>query len=223
MAGRSRTRTEPRTPLTRERILRAGMARADAGGLDTLTMRELAAALDTAPMSLYRHVANRDDLLDGMVDLVFAEVPLPEPGEPWLAGVRRRSIGLYEALVRHPWAIGLMESRRRPGPANLHHHDAMIGCLRGAGFDIAMTAHIYSVLDGYVYGFALTKVTLPFSSADAAAVAGEMLAPFPMDTYPHLAEMVTDRVLTPGYDFGDEFLYGLDLVLDGLARLGVLG
>lgn len=195
------------------------MERADAGGLDTLTMRDLAAALGTAPMSLYRHVANKDDLIDGMVDLVFAEVPLPEPGEPWLTGVRRRSVGLYDALVRHPWAVGLMESRRHAGPENLRHHDTMIGCLRGAGFDIARTAHIYSVLDGYVYGFALTKVTLPFSSADAAAVAGELLAPFPMDAYPHLAEMIADRVLTPGYDFGDEFTHGLDLVLDALRRL----
>nr|MBA2487909.1 TetR/AcrR family transcriptional regulator C-terminal domain-containing protein [Chloroflexota bacterium] len=125
-----------------------------------------------------------------------------------------------QALARHRWAIGLMESRRNPGPANLRHHDAVIGSLRAGGFDIAMAAHAYSLLDGYIYGFALTKINLPFDpSEEVAEVAQGMLEPFPLDEYPHLLEMLTQYVMKPGYDFGNEFEYGLDLILDGLERV----
>jgi AcrR family transcriptional regulator len=204
--------------LWRERILVAALAHADAGGLDTLTMRELARSLGVAPMSLYRHVANKDDLVDGIVDLVFREIELPSLDMDWKTAMRLRAIALHEALARHPWAIGLMEARANPGPANLRHHDAVIGCLRGAGFDIAMTAHIYSVLDGYIYGFALTRMNLPFDAAEITAVAQSMLEPFPLDEYPNLAEMLTDHVMRPGYAYADEFGFGLDLILDGLER-----
>jgi len=217
---RAKPRSKVRTPLSRERTLRAALRQADAGGLDALTMRSLAEVLGAAPMALYRHVANRDDLVDGLVDLVFAEIALPPGGSDWKRAMRQRAISLRDVLSRHRWAIGLMESRRNPGPANLRHHDAVIGSLRRGGFSIGMAAHAYSVLDGYVYGFALTKMNLPFDTSDEIAeVAETMLQPFPVNEYPNLVEMLTEHVMKPGYDYGEEFEYGLDLILDGLERI----
>jgi len=217
---RAKPRSKLRTPLSRERTLRAALRQADAGGLDALTMRSLAEVLGAAPMALYRHVANRDDLVDGLVDLVFAEIALPPGGSDWKRAMRQRAISLRDVLSRHRWAIGLMESRRNPGPANLRHHDAVIGSLRRGGFSIEMAAHAYSVLDGYVYGFALTKMNLPFDTSDEIAeVAETMLQPFPVNEYPNLVEMLTEHVMKPGYDYGEEFEYGLDLILDGLERI----
>jgi AcrR family transcriptional regulator len=200
-------------------VLRAAIAHADAGGLDALSMRKLAEELDVAPMALYRHVANKDDLIDGMVDVVFSEVGLPSIGPDWTTPMRQRAISLRDVLARHRWAIGLMESRRNPGPANLRHHDAVIGSLRAGGFDMALVAHAYSVLDGYIYGFALTKMNLPFESGDdVAEIAETMLEPFPVNDYPNLVAFLIEHVMKPGYDYGDEFEYGLDLILDGLER-----
>jgi len=191
---------------------------ADDGGIESLTMRRLGAELGVEAMSLYRHVANRDEIVDGIVDLVFGEIELPAADGDWRAAMRRRAFSLRDVLLRHRWAIGLMESRRNGGPANLRHHDAVIGSLRAGGFDIEMVAHAYSVLDGYIYGFALTKMTLPFTTPDEAAqVAEAMFRPFPADEYPNLVAMV-EQAMRPGYDYGDEFEYGLDLILDGLER-----
>jgi hypothetical protein len=133
--------------------------------------------------------------------------------------MRQRAISVREALSRHRWAIGLMESRRNPGPANLRHHDAVIGSLRAAGFDMAMAAHAYSLLDSYIYGFALTKMNLPFETGQAAEVAESMLEPFPVDEYPNLVAFITEHAMKPGYDYEDEFEYGLDVILDGLERM----
>jgi AcrR family transcriptional regulator len=217
MATEAASNAEPRGRLSRDRVLRAGLSHADAGGLAALSMRRLADELGVAPMALYRHVANKDDLIDGMVDIVFGEVGLPAGGTDWRAAMRQRGISLLDALARHRWAIGLMESRRNPGPANLRHHDAVIGSLRAGGFDLVMAAHAYSLLDSYIYGFALTKVNLPFqSTADIVEVAEDMLRPFPAGAYPNLAEFITDHAMKPGYDYADEFEYGLDLILDGL-------
>ena len=219
VAKRGKPRAKPRTALNRERILRAAMTQADTGGLDALTMRKLADELGAAPMALYRHVADKDDLVDGLVDVVFAEIDLPPGGADWKTAMRRRAISLRDVLSRHRWAIGLMESRRNPGPANLRHHDAVIGSLRRGGFSIGMAAHAYSVLDGYIYGFALTKMNLPFdTSEEIADLAENMLKPFPVSEYPNLVEFISGHVMKPGYDYGDEFEYGLDLILDGLAR-----
>jgi AcrR family transcriptional regulator len=162
MATEIRSRAVPRSRLSRERVLKVAIAHADAGGLDALSMRKLAEELDVAPMALYRHMANKEDLIDGMVDVVFSEVGLPSVGPDWRTAMRRRAMSLRDVLARHRWAIGLMESRRNPGPANLRHHDAVIGSLRASGFDMALVAHAYSVLDSYIYGFALTKMNLPF-------------------------------------------------------------
>jgi AcrR family transcriptional regulator len=208
-----------RRRLSGERVLDTAINRADQGGLDALTMRSLAEELGVAPMALYNHVANKDDLIDAMVDVVFGEIGVPSGGGEWKSAMRTRAISVRDALLRHRWAIGLMESRPRPGPANLRHHDAVIGRLRAAGFSVEMAAHAYSLLDSYIYGFALTKMTLPFeSSEDVAEVAHGMLQPFPVNEYPNLVEFITEHAMKPGYDYGDEFEYGLDVILDGLER-----
>jgi len=217
MATRAIHEAESRGRLSRERVLDAAMTKADTAGLEAVTMRQLAESLHVAPMALYRHVANKDDLVDAMVDVVFGEIGVPSGGGDWKSAMRRRAIAVRDALARHRWAIGLMESRRTPGPANLRHHDAVIGRLRAAGFSIAMAAHAYSALDSYIYGFALTKLNLPFgASDDVGDVAEQMLRPFPIKDYPNLVEFISEHVMQPGYEYGDEFEYGLDLILDAL-------
>jgi AcrR family transcriptional regulator len=200
-------------------VLRAAVELADAGGLETLSMRRLGEAVGVEAMSLYNHVAHKDDLLDGMVDLVFGEVELPEPGDDWREAMRQRAISMRLALTRHRWAIGLMESRSHPGPATLRHHDAVLGCLRRGGFSLTLTAHAVSLLDSYIYGFALQEKSLPFDSSEQTAeLAESIMSGFGDGEYPHLTEIATAHVMRPGYAYGDEFTFGLDLVLDGLHR-----
>jgi AcrR family transcriptional regulator len=213
------TSPAPRPRLNRERVLQAAVALADAGGLDGLSMRKLGEDLGVEAMSLYTHVAGKDDLLDGMTDAVFAEIDLPVGGQDWRTAMRERAISARAALSRHPWAIALMQSRTSPGPATLRHHDAVIGALRLSGFSVELTAHAFSVLDAYVYGFALQQQSLPFETAEEAAEVGRLMAArMPADQYPHLAEFTVEHVLQPGYDYGAEFELGLDLILDGLDR-----
>jgi AcrR family transcriptional regulator len=208
-----------RVPLSRDRVLSAAVALADAGGAGSLTIRSLADKLGVKPMSVYHYVANKEEILDAIVDLVFAEIELPRAGGDWRAEMRRRAVSARQVLRRHPWAIALLQSRTSPGPATLRHHDAFIGTLRGAGFPVAMTAHALPVIDSYVYGFALTESALPIHGPEPVAeIAGSMMRQYPADAYPHLAEFTTGHVIQPGYDFGDEFPFGLDLILDGLAR-----
>jgi AcrR family transcriptional regulator len=217
------TQTDPsaraRTPLNRERVLRAAIALADTSGIDSLTMRKLGQELGVEAMSLYNHVANKDDILDGIVDLVFSEIALASNGAGWKPAMRRRAISAHEALLRHPWAPSLMQSRTNPGPATLRHHDSVLGSLRTAGFSLVMAAHAVSVIDGYVYGFALQQINLPLQSREQVAVVGENILRQLGGEYPHLAEMITEHAMKPGYDYSDEFVFGLDLILDGLARL----
>lgn len=213
------TKATRRLPLTRERVLEAALQLADEGGIDALSMRKLGQALGVEAMAVYYHLANKDEVLDGIVDLVFAEIHLPVDGAPWKAEMRARGISMYEVLLRHRWSIGLMEARVQAGPANLLHHDAVIGNLQAAGFDSAMVAHAYSVLDGYIYGFALTKMSLPFETPeDVEEVTQRMMEPYPSTEYPHLARFVSEHIMRPGYDFAEEFEYGLDLILDALER-----
>ena len=210
-AGQGRVR------LSRARVLGAAMALADGGGINSLTMRKLGQVLGVEAMSLYKHVANKDDLLDGMIDLVFGEIELPSTEDSWRSAMRRRAVAVRAVLSQHRWAIGLMESRTSPGPATLRHHDAVIGCLRDAGFPIELVAHAYSALDSYVYGFALQERGLPFDNPEeSSALAQNLLAQFPADEYPHLAELTFEHILQPGYDYSSEFQFGLDLILDGL-------
>jgi AcrR family transcriptional regulator len=210
---------QPRAPLSKERVLRAAVALADRGGVGSLSMRKLAQELGVEAMSLYHHVANKDDILDGIVDVVFGEVDVPSGQADWKAAMRRRAISAREALRRHPWAIGLMESRSTPGPATLRHHDAVLGILRSAGFSVELAAHAFSVLDSYIYGFALQESSLPFHTPEELAAVAEMiLGNLPAEEYPHFTEIAVEHALQPGYDYGNEYLFGLDLILDGLER-----
>ena len=212
----------PRIPLSRDRVLRAAAAFADENGIESLSMRKLAQTVGVEAMSLYNHVASKEDLLDGMIDLVFSEIELPSAAGGWKRAMRQRAISVRTALSRHRWAIGLMESRTSPGPATLRHHDAVLGCLRDAGFSLELAAHAYAALDSYIYGFALQERGLPFDTPqETAALAQVMLARFPADEYPHLAEFTFEHVMQPGYDFGNEYEFGLDLILDGLERAAV--
>jgi AcrR family transcriptional regulator len=211
-----------RVPLSRERVLRTAFDLTDTDGVESLSMRKLASALGVEAMSLYRHVRNKSEIVDGMIDLVFGEIGLPATDVDWRTAMRQRSIKVREALARHPWAIGLMESRSTPGPATLQHHDAVIACLGKAGFNIAQVAHAYSVLDSYMYGFALQQASLPFKTTqESLDAADSILRQFPTDAYPHLTELTVQHVLQPDYDYADEFKFGLDLILDGLERIRV--
>ncbi|PRX45084.1 TetR family transcriptional regulator [Prauserella shujinwangii] len=208
-----------REPLSREKVLRAAVALADEAGTGALSMRRLATRLGVEAMSLYHHFRNKDVILDGMVDLVFGEIELPAGGLDWQAAMRRRAVSMRGALTRHPWAISLLDSRKNPGHATLRHHDAVLGCLRSAGFSIAGAAHAIAVLDSYVYGFTLQELSLPFgSSAGLGDVAGSILEQLPRDEFPHLTEMISGLALDPGYAYPEEFDIGLGLILDGLRR-----
>ena len=208
-----------RRRLSRERVLEAAIAVADAGGVGSLTIRSLALELGVKPMSVYHYVANKDEILDGIVDIVFSEIELPVIGGDWRVEMRGRASSAREVLRRHPWAIGLLESRTNPGPATLRHHDTVLGVLRAAGFSVETTAHAYALIDSYVYGFALQEASLPFEGPDTVAdIAEPMMRHFSTGEYPHLVAMSTEFFLQPGYDFGNEFEFGLDVILDGLAR-----
>ncbi len=215
------TTPPPRVPLTRERLVQAAIALADAGGLEGLSMRKLADELGVVPMAPYKHLASKDALLDAMVDVVFAEVALSRGGR-WRAALRERAIAMRKGLSRHPWAIGIMESRAT-GPANLRHHDATMACLREqAGLPMRTAIHAYSVMDAYIYGFVLQEQTLPFEtpeqSAEVAAKKLQALEPSVAPTYPYLVEVAAELAKS-GYDYDEEFAFGLDLILDGIARL----
>ena len=219
MARSGRPATRSRTPLSRERVLKTALALADASGIESLTMRKLGEAVGVEAMSLYNHVPSKGDLLDGLIDLVFSEIEPPSGADGWKTAMRQRAISARAVLSRHRWAIGLMESRTSPGPATLRHHDAVIGCLRQAGFPVALAAHAYSALDSYIYGFALQEASLPFDTSEQTSeLAQAIVAQFPADEYPHLAEFTFEHVMRPGYDYGREYEFGLDLILDGLER-----
>ena len=218
-AGLSKDNRQERPRLSRERVLEGAVEVADAGGLDGLTIRSLAQLLGVKPMSVYYYVANKDEILDGIVDLVFSEIELPAVGGDWRAEIRRRAHSARSVLRAHPWAIGLMESRTSPGPATLRHHDIVIATLRGAGFPRELTARAYAMLDSYTYGFALQEASLPIDeSGTVGDVAEPIMERFSTGEYPHLIEMATDYYLKPGYSFGDEFEWGLELILDGLEQ-----
>jgi AcrR family transcriptional regulator len=182
-------------------------------------MRNLGQELRVEAMSLYNHVANKDDILDGIVDLVFSEIVLPSDDADWKTAMRKRAISAREALVRHPWATSLMHSRTNPGPANLRHHDSLLGSLRKAGFTLVMAAHGISVIDGYIYGFALQQMNMPIQTPQQVSEVGENILRQLAGEYPYLAEMITEHAMKSGYDYSDEFEFGLDLILDGLERL----
>lgn len=211
------TTAAARQPLTRDRVLSAAVALADDQGLAALTIRALASRLGVKPMALYHHVAHKDAILDGIVDLVFAQITLPTPGQLWRSELVERTRSARRILLQHSWVVGLLESRRTPGPATLRHHDAVVGTLLADGFDVSAAAHAYALLDAFLYGSVIQEAALPFAPDESQQVAAEMLAPY-AQAYPHLARLAVE-LIGPDYDFGDEFEIGLRVVLDGVERL----
>lgn len=206
--------------LSRESILHAALRLADEEGVDRLSMRKLAEGFGATAMALYRHVANKDDLLDGMVDLVFGEVEIPRD-VGWRAAMRQRAVSMREALRRHPWAVDLIEARQ-PGPANLRYHNAGLACLREeAGLPIRHAIDAYNLMDSYIYGFALQEKTLPGDIAAEAQARRDALTsadPSLAEQFPYLIEVVNELAAS-GYDYTEQFERGLDVVLDGIEQL----
>jgi AcrR family transcriptional regulator len=220
--GQTEPSTETRAPLSRERVLETAVELADRHGLEWLSMRKLAEEIGVAAMTLYYYVPNKTELIDGMIDIVFSEIEPPSPELDWKTAMRRRAVSTREALNRHRWAVGNMEGRTSHGPANLRLHDAVLGCLRAAGFSLEMTVHAYSVQDAYIYGFALQETDMSSETPDDfAAEAQRQMTAYEdvLADYPHLVEVVGGYVATAGYDYGTEFLFGLDLILDSLDGL----
>jgi AcrR family transcriptional regulator len=211
-----RERRPTRAPLSRERVVAAAVALADERGEAGVTMRAVAARLGVQAMSLYNHVAGREDVLDGMVDAVFGEIDLPVQATDWKEAMHARATSARTVLRRHRWAVGLMDSRKTPGPATLRHHDAVLGALRSGGFSLAMAVHAFSLIDSYIYGFVLQELSLPFTGpAELDEIADGLVRDLPVDAYPHLVE-VTRHAIGSGYDYADEFGFGLELILDAL-------
>ncbi len=214
-APKSQNPSKPR--LSRERILAGGVALADQIGMADFTIRKLATELDTKPMTLYHHIPNKEAIVDGMVDAVFAEIELPSHEVRWQDAIAARARSARTTLARHPWATPLMESGTNPGPATLTHHDAVIGCFRNAGFSIELTAHAYALVDAFIYGFATQEANLPATGGEEMTeLATEMSRHFSPDDYPYLIEFTVEHVMKPDYDFTKEFDFGLNLILEGL-------
>ncbi len=210
--------TAPRVPLSRERVLRAAIDLANRGGITALSMRKLAQELGVEAMSLYYYVAKKEDLLAGMVDLVVREMELPSMGDDWKAALRKSAISAHDVLVRHPWACGLMMSVK-DGTARLRWMDAVLRCLREAGFSTELTHHAYHALDSHITGFTLWQLSFPFEAEQLADVAATFLRELPVDEYPYLAEHVEWHLTETRDDDEGEFAFGLDLILDGLERM----
>ena len=209
--------TGGRVRMTRERVLDGALALADDIGVADLTIRRLADALGTKPMTIYHHVPSKEEILDGIVDLVFAEMDVPDPNLAWKAAMRGRCVSARQVLARHTWAVPLLESRRSPGPATLEHHNAVLTCLR-RDLSVPMAAHAYALLDAFVYGFATQEAALPSPGDEmdeqVASLVNDQLA----EHYPALYSFAVEHTMKPGYDFGDEFDFGLDLILDALEQ-----
>lgn len=206
--------------LSTERVVAEAVRLADRDGAEGLSMRRLAGELGAGAMSLYRYVANKDELLDAMIDVVFSEIELPTVGTDWQSAMRAEAVSTRDALARHPWATALMESRTTPGPANLRHREAVTACLRTAGFSVVMATHANWMLNSYVYGYALQAASLPFDSAEGLAEMTEevYLPQLPPAEFPYLNESAT-ALAAAGYDPTQEFIFGLDLILDALEEL----
>jgi AcrR family transcriptional regulator len=203
--------------LTRERVLRAALTFADERGIEALSMRKLAQELGVEAMSLYNHVDNKDDIVAGILDLVANEIDLPADGADWKTAMRRRAISAHEAFSRHRWAAGIWMSRKG-GRAGMRDGDAVLQCLREAGFSKDLTYHAYHVFQGYVLGFTLQELNFPYDSEQLKQLAATFLRDFPADEYPYLAEHI-EQHMEPSDDHEGEFEFGLDLILDGLERL----
>ena len=220
MSAKEQRRVAPDTGLSKQRLVVEAVRLADREGVDGLSMRRLAGALGAGAMSLYHYVASKDELLDAMIDIVFEEIELPPEETDWQSAMRRVATSTRQVLARHPWAIGLMESRTTPGPANPRHREAVTACLRKAGFSVLTATHANWLLNSYVYGYALQAASLPFdTAAELADMTEDVYLPqLPPDEFPYLNESAA-TLLAAGYDPAEEFIFGLDLVLAGLEPL----
>ena len=206
-------------PLTRDSILRAAVRHADSYGIESLSMRELGRALGVEAMSLYNHIANKDTLLDGMVDAVLDEIPLPAPDTPWREAMRARAFAARAAFMRHQWAPGLIDTRVSGGPRRLHYFNAILGTLRRAGFPIDLASRAFSLLDSFIYGFCRQNIARPEEEAENSPAAEAFLRTLPIKEYVYVAEMAERYAAGPAYDTDADFRFGLDLILDGLQRI----
>lgn len=218
--GRRSAETANKAPVNRERTLEVALTVADREGIEALTMRRIARELGVEAASLYHHVSGKDQILDGLVDVVAAEIDLPRPAAPWREAAGERAHHTRAVLLRHPWAVSLMASRTSPGPATLGLLETGIRCFREGGFSVPMAALAISTVDSYVHGFVLQEVNLPFrGESELAAMTAAVMEQFPASEYPYLFEMTIEHVLQPGYDYGNEFDSGLTVVLNGVAAL----
>jgi len=202
-----------REPLNRERVLRAAITLADKEGLDALTMRRLGQKVGVEAMSLYNHVKNKDDILDGIVDLVLTDIDVPPAGTDWKKAMRRRSISAHEVLVAHPWAAMQIMSRYSIGLGMTRYLDATLGRLREGGFTIEGALDAWHTLDSHLYGFTLQQLNLPFAADEASRVSADVLPGLSAEEFPHVVEVI-GHVMRSGRV--EDFEYGLDLILDGL-------
>ena len=210
----------PRRPaLTKDRIIEAAVRVADRGGGSQVSMRNVGKELGVEAMSLYHHLAGKDALMDGLADWVYTQIDLPGPQEPWRRAMTDRASSARRALSHHPWALGLIESRRAPGPNLLGHHNGVLACLRGNGFSIPLASHAFSAIDAYVYGFVLTELNLPLDAGETIAeFVDEIQDALDAEQYPHLAAMIAEQVVGKDYAYADEFEFGLELILDSLKK-----
>ncbi|MGD1896232.1 MAG: TetR/AcrR family transcriptional regulator [Phormidesmis sp.] len=215
MGKTTNAQSRPRKPLSRERVLVQALKLADKQGIEALSMRNLAEALGVKAMSLYNHVKNKDDMIDGIVDIVVSEIELPETESHWKKAMHKRANSAHAALLRHPWATMEMVSRVNIGPAMLRYVNATIGCLREAGFSFEMADHAWNAMDAHIYGFTLQELNFPFKPEEYSKVAENYLSLIPADKYPYLNGM-TQQVIGGKYDGIHDFEFGLELILDGL-------
>lgn len=218
MAKKTAKKAARRTPLSPEKVLRAALRMADRGGIESLSMRKLAQSLKVEAMSLYNHVANKEDILDGLVELVASEIDVPSIGGDWRAAMRQRATSAHAVLMRHPWATMLFVSRVNIGPNMLRYVDATIGCLREAGFSYPMADHAWNALDAYIYGFTLQKLNFPLDPSEYGPAAKEFLHLIPVEQFPYLNGM-SQEVIAGRHDGMHQLEIGLDLILDGLERM----
>jgi AcrR family transcriptional regulator len=211
-----------RAPLTRDKVLRAALRLADEHGIEAVSMRRLGQALRVEAMSLYKHVTDKDDLLDGLADLVTLEFVVPAPSEDWRASIRASAISVHAALRRHPWAGPVLESRIAPGPTRLAYLDGVLATLAAAGFTPAQSGKAFMALDSHTYGFAMQELSWAYDPADSQRLAAEMADRLPAGRYPSLQAMARAAAMG-GSGIEIDFTFGLDLLLDGLERLRTEG
>ena len=208
-----------RPALNQDRIIDAAVRVADRGGVGHVSMRNVGKELGVEAMSLYHHLAGKDALLDGLAGWIFTQIELPDPHDPWRRAMVDRAASARRALSQHPWALGLIESRRSPGVGLLRHHESVLACLRHNGFSVVLASHAFSAFDAYVFGFVLTELNLPMGADESVEdFVEEIRSMLPADEYPHLVEMITDQVVGQDYAYADEFEFGLDLILDSVER-----